>query len=152
VFRNNAMKDLAKEPFIFTIKYSADVNDTTPATEPAQFRNVTVQDVTIDGTVAKKSILVDGMTVQEMTAAYGITYPRDAYHQNLMFTNVKFRNVQASNITFLHDSQFTNVTFENTDKAWNFAQVSGITLSDSVNNEVISATGKETVVRDAATK
>jgi hypothetical protein len=40
--------------------------------------------------------------------------------------------------------------FDNTDKAWNVAQVSGITLSDSVNNEVISATGKETVVREAA--
>lgn len=150
VFRNNAMKDLAKEPFIFTIKYSADVNDTTPATEPAQFRNVTVENVTVDGTAAKKSILVDGMTVQEMTAAYGITYPRDAYHQNLAFSNVKFRNVQASKITFLHDSQFTHVTFDNTEHAWNFAQVSGITLSDSANNEVITAAGKETVVREAA--
>jgi exo-poly-alpha-galacturonosidase len=36
------MKDLAKEPFIFTIKYSADVNDTTYAVEPAQFRDVTI--------------------------------------------------------------------------------------------------------------
>ena len=152
VFRSNAMKDLAKEPFVFTIKYSADVNDTTPAAEPAQFRDVTVQDVSVDGTAAKKSIMVDGMTMQEMTAAYGMTYSRDAYHQNLMFSNVKFRNVQASNITFLHDSQFNHVTFENTDKAWNFAQVSGVTLSDSVNNEKISATGKETVVREAATR
>lgn len=152
VFRNNAMKDLAKEPFIFTIKYSADVNDTTPAVEPAQFRDVTVQNVTVDGTAAKKSIVVDGMTVQEMMTAYGITYPRDAYHQNLTFSHVKFRNVQASKITFLRDSQFDQVRFGNTDKAWNFAQVSGITLADSVNNEVISATGKETVVREAATK
>lgn len=43
------MKDLAKEPFVFTIKYSADVNDMTPAAEPAQFRDVTVQDVSVDG-------------------------------------------------------------------------------------------------------
>ncbi|WP_052285123.1 glycosyl hydrolase family 28 protein [Kluyvera genomosp. 1] len=152
VFRNNAMKDLAKEPFIFTIKYSADVNDTTPAAEPAQFRDVTVQNVTVDGTAAKKSILVDGMTVKEMMTAYGITYPRDAYHQNLVFSNVTFRNVQASKITFLHDSQFTHVMYVNTDNAWNFAQVSGITLFDSANNEKISAAGKEVVVRQAAMK
>lgn len=75
VFRNNAMKDLAKEPFIFTIKYSADVNDTTPAAEPAQFRDITVENVTVDGTAAKNSILVDGMTADEMAAAYGITFP-----------------------------------------------------------------------------
>lgn len=152
VFRNNAMKDLAKEPFIFTIKYSADVNDTTPAAEPAQFRNVTVENVSVDGTAAKKSILVDGMTAEEMTAAYGIAYPRDAYHQNIAFHRVKFRNTQASSITFLHDSQFTDVTFENTGQAWQFAQVNGITLSDSQNNEVISATGKEKTVREAAKK
>lgn len=152
VFRNNAMKDLAKEPFIFTIKYSADVNDTTPAAEPAQFRNVTVENVSVDGTAAKKSILVDGMTAEEMTAAYGIAYPRDAYHQNIEFHRVKFRNTQASSITFLHDSQFTDVTFENTGQAWQFAQVNGITLSDSQNNEVISATGKEKTVREAAKK
>lgn len=152
VFRNNAMKDLAKEPFIFTIKYSADVNDTTPATEPAQFRNVTVENVSVDGTAAKKSILVDGMTAQEMTQAYGITYARDAYHQDIAFHNVKFRHTQASNISFLRDSQFTQVTFDPAGKAWNFAQVSGITLKDGVNDAVISATGTEKIVRDAASK
>lgn len=152
VFRNNAMKDLAKEPFIFTIKYSADVNDTTPATEPAQFRDITVENVTVDGTAAKNSILVDGMTADEMAAAYGITFSRDAYHQNLSFSHVKFRNIKATDISFLRDSQFNNVTFENTAQAWNFAEVSGITLTDSVNNETIAATGTETVIREAATQ
>lgn len=152
VFRNNAMKDLAKEPFIFTIKYSADVNDTTPAAEPAQFRDITVENVTVDGTAAKNSILVDGMTADEMAAAYGITFSRDAYHQNLSFRHVKFRNTKATDISFLRDSQFNNVTFENTAQAWNFAEVSGITLTDSVNNETIAATGTETVIREAATQ
>ena len=151
LFRDNAMKDLAKEPFIFTIKYSADVNDTTPAAEPAQFRDVTVENVTVDGTAAKSSILVDGMTADEMAAAYGITFARDAYHQNLLFSNVKFRNTRATNISFLRDSQFKNVTFENTAQAWNFAEVSNVTLQDSVNNETLSATGTETVMREAAT-
>ena len=113
---------------------------------------MTVENVSVDGTAAKKSILVDGMTTEEMTAAYGIAYPRDAYHQNIAFHRVKFRNTQASSITFLHDSQFTDVTFENTGQAWQFAQVNGITLSDSQNNEVISATGKEKTVREAAKK
>lgn len=152
VFRNNAMKDLAKEPFIFTIKYSADVNDTTPAAEPAQFRDITVENVTVDGTAAKNSILVDGMTADEMAAAYGITFSRDAYHQNLSFSHVKFRNTKATDISFLRDSQFNNVTFENTAQAWNFAEVSSITLTDSVNNETIAATGTETVIREAATQ
>lgn len=152
VFRNNAMKDLAKEPFIFTIKYSADVNDTTPAAEPAQFRDITVENVTVDGTAAKNSILVDGMTADEMAAAYGITFSRDAYHQNLSFSHVKFRNTKATDISFLRDSQFNNVTFENTAQAWNIAEVSGITLTDSVNNETIAATGMETVIREAATQ
>ena len=152
LFRDNAMKDLAKEPFIFTIKYSADVNDTTPAAEPAQFRDVTVENVTVDGTAAKNSILVDGMTADEMAAAYGITFARDAYHQNLLFRNVKFRNTRATAISFLRDSQFNNVTFENTAQAWNFTEVSGMKLADSVNNETISATGTETVMREAATK
>lgn len=61
------------------------MNDTTPADEPAQFRDVQVQDVTVDGASAKHSILIDGMTVAEMAESFGITYSRDAYHQNLRF-------------------------------------------------------------------
>lgn len=50
LFRDNAMKDIGgNEPFIFIIAYSADTNDTDPAKEPAQFRDITVYNITIDG-------------------------------------------------------------------------------------------------------
>lgn len=113
VFRNNAMRDIVNEPFVFTIKYKADVNDTQPAAEPAQFRDVTVSNVTIDGSAKKNSILVDGMTIGEMADAYKFSFERDAYHQGLHFENVKFRSVKATDITFLKNSDFKNVIFEN---------------------------------------
>lgn len=153
VFRNNAMREIGgNEPFIFTIAYSADTNDTLPASEPAQFRDVTVQNITIDGTNKKSSISVDGMTQADMKTAYGFDLGRDAYHKNLDFENVKFRNTKATSITFLHDSTFKNVTFENTASAWNFSQVSNIKLEDGANNETITTQGTETVTREAATQ
>lgn len=150
VFRNNAMKGIVNEPFVFTVKYKADVNDTAPAAEPAQFRDVTVQNVTVDGTNRKNSILVDGMTVEEMRAAYnGLTFGRDAYHRQLNFDNVKFRHTQATNITFLKDSRFRNVIFADVPAAWQFGRSANIRLEDGVNDE--SLTTEETVTRAAAT-
>ena len=152
LFSNNAMKDIAKEPFVFSIKYSADVNDTTPADQPAQFRNVQVQNVTVDGTSAKNSILVDGMTVAEMAESYGITYSRDAYHQNLRFSNVSFRNTKATSISFLHDSQFDEVTFANTPLAWEFFAVNDVTLADSRHQQSITSSENDKVTLEGATK
>nr|WP_263450813.1 glycosyl hydrolase family 28 protein [Klebsiella grimontii] len=152
LFRHNAMKDIAKEPFVFTIKYSADVNDTTPADEPAQFRDVQVQDVTVDGTSAKHSILIDGMTVAEMAESFGIHYSRDAYHQNLRFSNVSFRNTKATNISFLHDSQFDEVTFANTPQAWEFFAVNDVMLADSLHQQSITRGENDKVILEGATK
>lgn len=152
LFRNNAMQDIAKEPFVFTIKYSADVNDTTPADEPAQFRDVQVQNVTVDGTSAKNSILVDGMTIAEMAESFGLTYSRDAYHQNLRFSNVKFRNTKATSISFLHDSQFDEVTFANTPQAWEFFAVNDVTLADSLHQQTIISGENDKVTLEGATK
>lgn len=152
LFRHNAMKDIAKEPFVFTIKYSADVNDTTPADEPAQFRDVQVQDVTVDGASAKHSILIDGMTVAEMAESFGITYSRDAYHQNLRFSNVSFRNTKATSISFLHDSQFDEVTFANTPQAWAFFAVNDVTLADSLHQQSITRGEKDKLILEGAMK
>lgn len=152
LFRNNAMKDIAKEPFEFTIKYSADVNDTTPADEPAQFRDVYVKNVTVDGTSTKNSILVDGMTVAEMAESFGITYSRDAYHQNLRFSNVRFRNTKATSISFLNDSQFGGVTFVNTPDAWKFFAVNDVMLADSLHHQTITSGENDKVILKGATK
>ncbi|WP_195438887.1 glycosyl hydrolase family 28 protein [Klebsiella oxytoca] len=152
LFRHNAMKDIAKEPFVFTIKYSADVNDTTPADEPAQFRDVQVQDVTVEGTSAKHSILIDGMTVAEMAESFGLTYSRDAYHQNLRFSNVSFRNTKATSISFLHDSQFDEVTFANTPQAWAFFAVNDVTLADSLHQQSITRGEKDKLILEGAIK
>jgi exo-poly-alpha-galacturonosidase len=152
LFRHNAMKDIAKEPFVFTIKYSADVNDTTPADEPAQFRDVQVQDLTVDGTSAKHSILIDGMTVAEMAESFGLTYSRDAYHQNLRFSNVSFRNTKATSISFLRDSQFDEVTFANTPQAWAFFAVNDVTLADSLHQQSITRGEKDKLILEGAIK
>ncbi|WP_409306853.1 glycosyl hydrolase family 28 protein [Pectobacterium sp. B1J-3] len=151
VFRHNAMRDIAKEPFVFTIKYKADVNDTKPAAQPAQFRDVNVSNVTIDGTASKNSILIDGMTVAEMANAYGFSFDRDAYHQGFHFENVKFKNTKATDITFLKASEFKNVIFENVAAAWKFGHVENIRLEDKVNRGgVITTTGEETINLEAA--
>ncbi|MEF9677288.1 glycosyl hydrolase family 28 protein [Pectobacterium aroidearum] len=153
VFRNNAMRDIVNEPFVFTIKYKADVNDTQPAAEPAQFRDVTVSNVTIDGSAKKNSILVDGMTIGEMADAYKFSFERDAYHQGLHFENVKFRSVKATDITFLKNSDFKNVIFENVPGAWNFGHIENIRLEDRVNNDAaLTTSGDETITREAATE
>ncbi|HCQ8347337.1 TPA: glycoside hydrolase family 28 protein [Klebsiella variicola subsp. variicola] len=152
VFRNNAMKDIAKEPFIFTIKYSADVNDTLPAQLPAQFKDVLVENITVDGTKAKSSILVDGMTMGEMADDYHITFPRDAYHQNLHFYNVQFRNSPPTDISFLRDSEFNNVTFLNTPQAWQFANVEKISVQDNHNKEQVTALGDKKIILEASKK
>lgn len=157
LFRDNAMKDIGgNEPFIFTIAYSADTNDTLPAKEPAQFRDITVYNITIDGSNKKSSIAVDGMTQAAMDTAYGFDLGRDAYHKNFDFEDVKFRNVKATAIGFLHDSQFKNVTFDNVlngAQAWSFSEgVSNVKLKDSVNDETITTTGSQTITRDAATQ
>jgi exo-poly-alpha-galacturonosidase len=152
LFRNNAMKDITNEPFIFTIKYSADVNDTTPADKPAQFRDVQIQNVTIDGTSAKNSILVDGMTVAEMAESFGLTYPHHAYHQNFRFSNVSFRNTKATSISFLHNSQFDEVTFANTPQAWEFFAVNDVTLADSLHQQSITLGENDKAILEGATK
>ncbi|QZN94497.1 hypothetical protein [Symbiopectobacterium purcellii] len=69
---------------------------------------------------------------------------------------MKFRNVKATAIGFLHDSQFKNVTFDNVlngAQAWSFGEgVSNVKLKDSVNDETITTTGSQTITRDAATQ
>ena len=157
LFRDNAMKDIGgNEPFIFTIAYSADTNDTLPASEPAQFRDITVYNITIDGSNKKSSIAVDGMTQAAMDTAYGFDLGRDAYHKNFDFEDVKFRNVKATAIGFLHDSQFKNVTFENVlsgAQAWSFGEgVSNVKVKDSLNDQTITTTGSQTITLDGATQ
>ncbi|PVZ87884.1 exo-poly-alpha-D-galacturonosidase [Serratia sp. S1B] len=149
-FRDNAMSSIGQQPFIFTIKYASDVNDAVPASEPAQFRDVQVQNISIDGGT-KNSILVDGMTVADMETAYGFTFPRDAYHQNLHFENVRFNHVIATDISFLHDSQFDNVTYLDTQKAWNFSYIKDILLHDSLNDITLTTQGDEVLTYEAAT-
>lgn len=152
LFRDNAMMDINEQPFVFTIKYAADVNDTVPASEPAQFRDVTVKNVTINGTSKKNSILVDGMTIAEMQSAYGFAFERDAFHRGLHFENVKFKNTKATDISFLRDSQFDQVIFENVPTAWKFMQVQDVTVKDSVNDDVVSVSGADVMTLEAATE
>lgn len=115
LFRDNAMKDLAAQGFIFTSSYS-DPNaaiQVEPASSLAQFTNITVKNVTVDGT-AKEAINVAGL--------------QDQSHNNIHFEDVKFLKAKPTKIDFLKDSSFTNVTFNNVSNPWVITNSSGLTF------------------------
>ena len=84
--------------------------------------------------------------------SFGLTYSRDAYHQNLRFSNVSFRNTKATSISFLHDSQFDEVTFANTPQAWAFFAVNDVTLADSLHQQSITSGENDKLILEGAMK
>jgi exo-poly-alpha-galacturonosidase len=105
LFRDNAMKDIGVQAFIFTSAYS-DPNAAV-SVEPAQvlgyFRNIRVENVTVDG-VKKASIEVVGVDGQA--------------HRDIHFKNVHFLRGTKTSITQLQDSTFDNVVFDDVADPW----------------------------------
>jgi exo-poly-alpha-galacturonosidase len=105
LFRDNAMKDIGVQGFIFTSAYS-DPNAAV-SVEPAQdlgyFRNIRVENVTVDG-VKKASIEVVGVNGQA--------------HRDIHFKNVHFLRGTKTSITQLQDSSFDNVVFDDVAEPW----------------------------------
>ncbi|MFF2449202.1 fibronectin type III domain-containing protein [Neobacillus sp. NPDC058068] len=115
VFRDNAMKDIAKEGFIFTSAYS-DANaaiEVEPAAVKGQFKDIVVKNISVDGT-GKEAIKVEGVS--------------DQFHENIHFENVLFMNAKATKINYLKDSSFTNVKFNNTKNPWAITNSTGLTF------------------------
>lgn len=126
VFRDNVMKDIATQGFIFTSAYSDPSAAITvaPTADKAQFRDVTVDDVTVDGT-GNESISVVGVA--------------DEPHQGLHFSNVRFLRANPASLAYLKDSSFTDVVFDTTADPWKITNSSGLTFGDGTTATVVSA-------------
>ncbi|WP_033569480.1 glycosyl hydrolase family 28 protein [Dickeya undicola] len=122
VFRNSAIKNLAKQAVIVTLSYS-DSNGTidyTPAKVPARFYDFTVKNVTVqDSTGKSPSIEITGDS------------SKDIWHSQFSFNNLKLSGVMPTSISDLSDSQFNNMTFSNLrsgSSPWKFGTVKNVTV------------------------
>ncbi|MEI7347579.1 glycoside hydrolase family 28 protein [Dickeya chrysanthemi] len=122
VFRNSAMKNLAKQAVIVTLSY-ADNNGTidyTPAKVPARFYDFTVKNVTVqDSTGSNPAIEITGDS------------SKDIWHSQFIFSNMKLSGVSPTSISDLSDSQFNNLTFSNLrsgSSPWKFGTVKNVTV------------------------
>jgi len=107
VFRDSAIQDARNNAFIFTLAYGQNNNVYAAAPVPAQFRDVLVSNVSVDG--ATSSIRVDGF--DPSTAAQNPENYGDVFHENIRFQNVALRAVPPATIDHLRNSSFDNVVF-----------------------------------------
>ncbi|ATA26209.1 exo-poly-alpha-D-galacturonosidase [Brenneria goodwinii] len=128
LFRNNAMKDIAKQAVVITLSYS-DPNakiDYPPSKTPAEFRNFLIKNVTVQGTTGPSpSIDIKGDSA------------KNAWHSKIRFVNVRLDNVPPASISDLRDSQFDDVVFSRLrdgETPWNFSATENV----SVNGEVVN--------------
>lgn len=115
-FRDIALKNITVQAFSFTANYS-DPNafiTVEPATDPAYFTDVDVDHVTVDG-AGQQSIEVLGLSGDQDT--------------RLHFSNVTFLNATPASLSYLKDSTFQNVIFQNTPNPWQISNSSGLTFS-----------------------
>jgi len=110
-FRDNALKDITTNAFIFTLSYSAGSNIFTNAANCAQFHDITVKNVTVDnqGSSSTKAFLsVDGYAGTDTTLGYAETF-----QEAITFDTVKITGAKPSSISRLKNSSFKNVTITN---------------------------------------
>lgn len=110
-FRDNALKDITTNAFIFTLSYSAGSNIFTNATSCAQFHDITVKNVTVDnqGSSNTKAFLsVDGYAATDTTLGYPETF-----QEAITFDTVRVTGAKPSSISRLKNSTFKNVTITN---------------------------------------
>ena len=109
VFRDSAIKDASSQAFIFTLAYGANNNVYASAPTPAQFRDVVVSNISVDG--AATSIRVDGF--DPATAAQNAEGYSAVFHENIVFQNVALNAARPTQIDHLSNSSFENVVFSN---------------------------------------
>ncbi|QDX28614.1 glycosyl hydrolase family 28 protein [Dickeya poaceiphila] len=126
VFRNSAMKNLARQAIIVTLSY-ADNNGTidyTPATVPARFYDFTVKNVTVqDGIGSSPAIEISGDD------------GKNIWQSQFTFSNIKFSSVMPTAISDLTDSQFNNLTFSNLcsgTSPWKFGKVKNVSVDGKI--------------------
>ncbi|MDW6003345.1 glycosyl hydrolase family 28 protein [Vibrio mangrovi] len=136
IFRDNAMKNIGTRnatvihgtkienrggtgyPFVMTLAYSAGDNVFTDAEKPAQFKDILIDHITLDNLSVKtgKSVIrIDGYDGVGVSASYP-----EVFHENIVFSNLKMKNVMATSIDHLRHALFWNVSVfgENTDSFW----------------------------------
>ena len=108
VFRDSAMKDATTNGFIFTLSYTQNNNVYVSAPTPAEFRDILVQNVTVDGG-GSTAIQVDGF--DPATAVQDLEGYGDVYNENIVFKNVVMNGLRPTKIDHLRNSSFENVVF-----------------------------------------
>ncbi|HKO93017.1 MAG TPA: glycoside hydrolase family 28 protein, partial [Polyangiaceae bacterium] len=127
VFRDSAIQDASNNAFIFTLAYGQNNNVYAAAPVPAQFRDVLVSNVSVDG--ATSSIRVDGFDpslAAQNPEGYG-----DVFHENLRFENVSLKAVPPATIDHLRNSSFEDVVFTGIDgggSPWVISNSPGVTF------------------------
>jgi len=101
IFRDNAMKNIRLQAFIFTSGYSDPnaVVEYPKAKTPGQFKNIRIENCTIDG-AGGAAIEVQGL--------------ENAFHENLIFSNLLFKNTKPMQLNYLKNASFENIVFEET--------------------------------------
>jgi exo-poly-alpha-galacturonosidase len=109
VFRDSAMKDASTDGFIFTLAYTLNNNVYISAPVPAEFRDILVQNVTVDG----GAIAIQNDGFNAATAAQNLEGYPDVYNENIVFRDVTINGLKPTKIDHLKDSVFEDVVFTN---------------------------------------
>ncbi|WP_282943295.1 fibronectin type III domain-containing protein [Paenibacillus sp. RC67] len=129
IFRDTAMKNGKNQAFIFTSSYS-DVNSVSefePASKTAQFRDITVKNVTVEG-YKGDSINVAGVD--------------GGFHEGIHFDNVKFYSnsnsaVKPANISYMRNSSFKDVVYDIA-SPWKIVNSVGLTYTGTTTMDNVS--------------
>ncbi|MEN3113108.1 glycoside hydrolase family 28 protein [Uliginosibacterium paludis] len=122
-FRDNAMKDMSTNAFIFTLAYSAGSNVFSSAGQCARFHDISIRNVSVDNIGAGGApIAVDGYAGTDATLPYPETFQEAISFDTLKITNAK----SATSISRLKNSSFKDVTITNSPSTfWVFSNSSG---------------------------
>lgn len=120
VFRDSALKNITDgegEPFIFTSSYtnSSATDSYKPASDLPQFKEIYVSNCSVD--ISKNyAIFVAGL--------------KDAYHEDIHFENVSFKDTKPAEIKYMKDSTFKSVTFaSNIKNPWNITNSKNVKVT-----------------------
>jgi len=97
-FRNNIMKAMKRQAFVFTTAYTdANAVGDFEQADAGQFHDIVIEDCNVDGT-GGPAIEVDGL--EEMP------------HKNITFRNIHFTNVQPNKSEYLENGVFDHITYD----------------------------------------
>ncbi|WP_261807901.1 fibronectin type III domain-containing protein [Paenibacillus sp. N3.4] len=134
LFRDNAMKGVNVQGFVFTSDYS-DVNGLgfNPAATPAQFKDIRIKNITVQGIGTGKN--------PGNEAIYVSGADNGAHHEDFHFDNVRMWGLVAGNfasISYMRNSSINDVTFNGLSAPWKIANSSGLTFTNATTMDAVS--------------